>query len=131
MWFACLQAGFIFDNVAEPLYEFRISKQFWARRSLQKAWLEFSTYCAGLWALEGVSWKFCFPLLRLGLRLIPGPLQKLAYRSMWRTGHPIPASQSSEFFALNRALVGFQSSIKVEAEMEGASEDVKEIVKRT
>lgn len=94
MWFVCLQAGLAFDNVAEPLYEFRITDQFWSRRGLGKAWLEFKTYCSGLWALEGATWRYVFPVMRLGVRVIPASLQRIFYQSPWRTQRGQTASSA-------------------------------------
>ncbi len=84
MWFACLRAGMSFDNLAEPLYRFRVNEQFWSRRGLRKAFLEFRSYIQGLWSLEGLSWRYIFPTMRLALRMAPEPVQSYLYGSRFR-----------------------------------------------
>lgn len=84
MWFACLEAGLIFDNLHEPLYRFTIGPDFWRRRSVLKAWSECLAYTRGIWALDGLTWNYVFPILRLLVRLSPGSVQRLAYSSQFR-----------------------------------------------
>ncbi len=84
MWFRCLSSGLRFGNVPEPLYEFTITEQFWQRRGPVKAWHEFMARVRGLWALEGLDWRYVFPAARFVLRLLPVRLQKLAYQSRLR-----------------------------------------------
>jgi glycosyltransferase involved in cell wall biosynthesis len=84
MWFRCAREGFIFDNLHEPLLEFTINPDFWRRRGVSKALLEFKCYAAGIWSLHGPTWRFVFPVLRLGLRLAPASLAKKAYGSAAR-----------------------------------------------
>lgn len=81
MWFRCAHAGFRFANVHEPLLEFRISSNFWRRRSVGKAFSELRCYFGGIWLLEGVTWKYVLPILRFGLRLAPLGVVKWAYKS--------------------------------------------------
>lgn len=85
LWFACLEAGFRFCNIREPLYDFTISPAFWRRRGAAKAWGELRTYLTGLQRLEGTSWRMVFPLGRFLLRLMPGAVQRRAYASAWRS----------------------------------------------
>ncbi len=84
LWFACMQAGLHFDNLHEPLYQFRMDERFWKRRGLLKAWSEFRAYVTGLWELDGVTWKYVYPLARFLLRLAPVRLQKIGYSSRFR-----------------------------------------------
>lgn len=79
MWFACLQAGLRFDNVREPLLEFTVAPGFWQRRGLAKSIGEFRAYAEGIVSLWGWNWRLLFPLLRLGVRLMPAPLRRWAY----------------------------------------------------
>jgi glycosyltransferase involved in cell wall biosynthesis len=88
MWFACLKAGMRFHNIPEPLYEFTINDNFWGRRGLRKSWLEFKSYAVGLWKLEGITWRYVFPLARLLFRLLPATVQRFAYGTKLRTGVP-------------------------------------------
>lgn len=84
MWFACMKAGLHFDNLHEPLYEFRLDERFWRRRRFSKARSEFLVYVTGLWNLDGVTWKYVYPLARLIMRIAPLRLQKLGYSSRLR-----------------------------------------------
>jgi glycosyltransferase involved in cell wall biosynthesis len=86
MWFECLKAGMRFHNIAEALYEFTVNDNFWRRRGLKKSWLEFRSYAAGLWHLEGLTWRYVFPVARLLFRLSPGPIQRFAYGNRLRIG---------------------------------------------
>jgi len=85
MWFECLKAGMRFHNIPEALYEFTIDDNFWRRRGLKKSWLEFRSYAVGLWQLEGLSWRYVFPLARLLFRLLPSPVQRIGYANKLRT----------------------------------------------
>lgn len=84
MWFACLKAGMIFDNLHEPLYYFTIGDDFWRRRSVLKAWTECMIYVKGIWTLDGLTWKYIYPFIRLLIRLGPKHLQRAAYSSSLR-----------------------------------------------
>jgi len=84
MWFSCIKAGLVFDNLHEALYQFSIGPDFWKRRSVLKAWAEFLIYVRGIWHLDGLTWKYIFPFLRLLIRLAPMPLQQVAYASSIR-----------------------------------------------
>lgn len=81
MWFRCAHAGFRFANVHEPQLEFRISSNFWRRRSIGKAFSELTCYVRGIWLLHGVTWKYLLPMLRFGLRLAPLSVVRWAYES--------------------------------------------------
>jgi glycosyltransferase involved in cell wall biosynthesis len=80
MWFACAKAGFRFDNVKKPLLEFTIGPRFWKRRGIRKATSELRCYLGGIWSLHGVSWRYCFPILRFMMRIGPSWLSRIAYR---------------------------------------------------
>jgi glycosyltransferase involved in cell wall biosynthesis len=84
MWFACMKAGLHFDNLHEPLYEFRLDERFWQRRGFLKAWSEFLVYVTGLWDLDGITWKYVYPLARFIMRVAPLRLQKMGYSSRFR-----------------------------------------------
>jgi glycosyltransferase involved in cell wall biosynthesis len=88
MWFQCMTAGLVFDNLHEPLYRFRIGHEFWRRRSVVKALNEFKVYTIGIWNLEKITWKYIYPVARLMMRLAPAPLQKMAYSSSLRHAKP-------------------------------------------
>ncbi|WP_334062893.1 glycosyltransferase [Limimaricola cinnabarinus] len=84
LWFRCVELGLTFDNVHEPLYEFKIDRNFWERRSTSKAIEEWRCYVEGGRRLEGISWKWFFPTARLIMRLSPSYFQKLIYNSRIR-----------------------------------------------
>ncbi len=81
LWFRCAALGLRFDNVHLPLLEFRITDAFWRRRSVAKAFSEWSCYAHGISSLHGaLNWRQVFPVLRLGLRLAPQSVSRWAYR---------------------------------------------------
>lgn len=84
LWFKCLEAGFRFDNLPEPLYEFTIGPNFWKRRSFQKAWGEYCAWSRGTHRLNGPTWRQVFPLARLLMRIGPRRVQQLLYARVMR-----------------------------------------------
>lgn len=80
MWFACASHGLVFDNLHRPLLEFTIGPNFWRRRSVGKAWSEFTSYWHGILKLWGPHWRLVFPVIRLLVRLSPTPVARLVYR---------------------------------------------------
>lgn len=81
MWFKCMSAGLRFGNVHEELLLFSINSNFWARRSFSKAISEFKCYTKGIWALDGVTWKYIYPIARLLMRISPKFVSKILYNS--------------------------------------------------
>jgi hypothetical protein len=86
MWFECMKNGFVFDNVPLPLLLFTVGPNFWKRRSYAKAFSEFRCYVRGIWDLDGITWRFAYPVARLALRLSPTALSKWIYGTGLR--HP-------------------------------------------
>lgn len=84
LWFRCAQEGFRFDNVNEPLLDFTVSPHFWSRRSIGKSFSELRCYTTGIWALNGITWKYVYPILRFALRIAPRWLVRLMYASPLR-----------------------------------------------
>lgn len=84
LWFRCAKAGFKFDNVRQPLLDFTIGPNFFKRRNFRKAYNEMSCYFSGIWSMDGVTWKFIFPVLRFSLRLSPLWVSKIFYASPLR-----------------------------------------------
>jgi glycosyltransferase involved in cell wall biosynthesis len=84
LWFKCAKAGFKFDNVRQPLLEFTVSSNFWRRRSIGKALSELRCYATGIWAMDGITWKYVFPLLRFLLRVAPRWVSRKVYGSPLR-----------------------------------------------
>ena len=84
LWFRLLKEGYRIANLPNVLLYFRISEDFFQRRSWSKAFKEFSIYWKGILKLHGLTWKLTFPLLRLILRLAPRFLAQLAYNGHFR-----------------------------------------------
>lgn len=86
LWFRCAKEGFRFDNIKQPLLDFTVSPHFWKRRSYKKAFSELRCYVQGIWALDGITWKYIYPLARFLLRMAPSWVAQLIYRSKLRGG---------------------------------------------
>lgn len=84
MWFKCLEQGFRFDNLSDAWLDFTITDSFWKRRSIHKSFVEFQTYVEGIWRLDGITWRYIFPLARLLFRLSPKWLSQILYASRLR-----------------------------------------------
>lgn len=89
LWFRCAQEGFKFDNVRQPLLDFTVSPNFWRRRSVGKAFSELGCFTSGIWAMDGVTWKYVFPLMRFMLRVSPRWFSRLIYGSALRRSKQI------------------------------------------
>jgi hypothetical protein len=89
MWIECLRLEMKFGNVPVPLYDVTVSEEFWNRRSFRKALSEFMCYVSGIWALDGLSWKYAYPAARLLSRLAPSCAQRVLYRSSLRRCMPV------------------------------------------
>lgn len=85
LWFRCAQEGFQFDNVKQPLLDFTIGPNFWNRRSYKKAVSELRCYAQGIWAMEGLTWKYAYPLARFSLRIAPSWVARKVYNSKLRS----------------------------------------------
>lgn len=86
LWFRCLKLGFRFDNVDESLLRFRITPNFWKRRSWGKSAGELACYVRGIYSLKGCwTTDYVFPVLRFLVRIAPASLARLAYRLPFRT----------------------------------------------
>lgn len=79
MWFECLRNGLRFGNVHQPLLQFTINSEFWARRSFAKAFSEFKCYVRGIWQLQGWTWHYVYPVARLLVRVSPWWVSKFLY----------------------------------------------------
>lgn len=84
LWFRCAKEGFKFDNVKQPLLDFTVSPGFWNRRNYKKAFSELRCYMQGIWAMEGLTWKYVYPLARFFLRMAPTWFAQKIYRSRIR-----------------------------------------------
>jgi glycosyltransferase involved in cell wall biosynthesis len=79
LWFQILKQGFDVANISDVLLYFRVSNNFYERRSKTKAINEFKIYWDGIFKLHGVTWKLIYPILRLFFRFAPKSLVKLIY----------------------------------------------------
>ena len=84
LWFRCIQENFLFDNIKKPLLEFSINPSFWRRRSYKKAVSELKCYSKGIWEINGVSWKYIYPIARFVIRIAPTRISRWLYRSRIR-----------------------------------------------
>jgi glycosyltransferase involved in cell wall biosynthesis len=81
MWIECHMRGYKFGNVDDYLLDFTIDDSFWKRRSYQRAFTEFRTHSRGIWKLEGVTWKYALPFMRMVFKLTPEWFRRWGYRS--------------------------------------------------
>lgn len=84
LWFECLARGLRFANLDEALMDMTVSDDFFRRRGAKRALEEFRISCRGIRRLDGWSWRYAFPLMRLAFRLLPQPLIRAGYRSRLR-----------------------------------------------
>ncbi|MBD3242879.1 MAG: glycosyltransferase [Chitinivibrionales bacterium] len=84
LWFRAAALGLSFANIQEPLLKYRVSREFYRRRSLAKAFGEFRSYWYGCSRLYGYSWRHAFPVARLVSRLMPTGVVRTIYRSKLR-----------------------------------------------
>lgn len=81
LWFRAINNDLIFYNLNDPLLLYRKSDNFYSRRSIKKAFGEFSIYWKGCNKLYGFGWRNIFPVIRLFFRLLPVKLVFLVYNS--------------------------------------------------
>ena len=84
LWFRLLANNYKISNIPKYLLLFRRTKDFYKRRSKNKAFKEFLIYWQGIRSLHGTSIKLAFPILRLLFRLMPSVLVKIQYSSFAR-----------------------------------------------
>lgn len=86
LWFSLLSKGFVLENIVEPLLFFRRTSDTYSKRS-SKASLncELKIYFSGIRKLYGpVSWRYIYPLLRYGIKLMPPRINALIYRYLFK-----------------------------------------------
>lgn len=84
LWFECLRLGLVISSLSEALVDMTVSDDFFRRRGAGRALDEFAVLCRGIWRLDGVTWRYVFPVIRLLFRLLPQPLIRRAYGSRLR-----------------------------------------------
>ena len=81
MWIECFARGYKFGNVDDYLLDFTINNSFWKRRSYKRAFTEFRTHSRGIWRLEGFTWKYVVPFMRMIFKLTPESVRRWGYTS--------------------------------------------------
>ncbi len=84
LWFRLIKAGHKIKTLQEPVLHFRITDGTFNRRSMQKAFNEFSIYSKNLHKLNGFSALDIIPLVRFATRFFPKTLNKKLYLSKKR-----------------------------------------------
>lgn len=84
LWFRLIESGHKIKTLQEPVLHFRITDGTFSRRSMQKAFNEFSIYSRNLHKLNGFSALDIVPLIRLVSRFFPKNLNKKLYLSKKR-----------------------------------------------
>jgi len=84
LWFRCLKNGYKFANINTPLLKFRMDKDFFKRRSVNKSINEFYIYITGIYSLHGISIKLIYPFFRLFFRILPQSFVSIFYKSYVR-----------------------------------------------
>ncbi len=83
-WFELLSKGYKMANLNNILLYYRISNDFYNRRSKAKAINEFKIYWNGIINLYGFTWKLIYPILRLGFRFSPKFIVQKIYTGRMR-----------------------------------------------
>lgn len=84
LWFQLLKQGYSMTNLKDVLLYYRISNDFYSRRSRAKAINEFKIYWNGIINLYGFTWKLIYPILRLGFRFSPKFIVRKIYTGRMR-----------------------------------------------
>jgi len=79
LWFRILKGGYEVANISDVVLHFRVSDNFYQRRSKSKAINEFKVFWNGILDLYGFTWKLAYPFLRLVLRFSPIFIVKKLY----------------------------------------------------
>lgn len=80
LWFDALCSGYKIGNVKDVVLYFRRNDEVFKRRSRKKAVNEFKIYIHGIYRLFGIfSWKYIYPIMRFGFRLLPQFVIKWIY----------------------------------------------------
>lgn len=85
LWFDALCAGYTISNLTEITLFFRRANDVYKRRGRMKAWNEFKIYMRGVWRMYGLfTFKYIYPIMRLGFRLMPESIVRWGYDSRLR-----------------------------------------------
>lgn len=85
LWYDALLHGYKIANLGDVVLKFRLEKDTFERRKLNKAVDEFRAYVRGIHKLDGLfTLKYVYPLMRLGFRCLPKKFVMWMYSSDWR-----------------------------------------------
>lgn len=84
LWFRLIIANHKIYTIQEPLLNFRITDSTFRRRSIKKAYNEFSIYESNLIKLFGINVRLIIPFLRMLSRFMPYKISKKIYFSNMR-----------------------------------------------
>lgn len=84
LWFRLLESGVRIKTLQEPVLHYRITEGTFNRRSVSKAFNEFSIYFRNLFAFNGFSAGLIFPCARFASRFFPKSLSRKLYLSQKR-----------------------------------------------
>ncbi len=80
LWFRAVAQDVPLANLRQPLVLFRVSDELVRRRNLSVGLVEFRIFIKGIYQLKGVHPAMIWPLLRLGVRLLPSQMTGWIYR---------------------------------------------------
>lgn len=85
LWFDAICNGYKIGNIRDVVLYFRRDDGVYERRSRRKAKNEFIIYIYGIYRLYGLfTWKYIYPFMRLGFRLMPKFIIKWIYEGKIR-----------------------------------------------
>ncbi|HBE71205.1 MAG TPA: glycosyl transferase family 2 [Planctomycetaceae bacterium] len=82
--FEAIRRGIVLHNIPKSLINWRLSSDFFARRSIERSWQEFIIGMGGIYKIRRISWRYIYPFARLAFRLLPTPVAKFVYGSQLR-----------------------------------------------
>lgn len=80
LWFRCGEAGFIFENISEPLLLYRFSENTHQRQSTKLAFQQALIGYKGVRFLHQPFWKACVCFIPFIRSLLPGRMQHFIYK---------------------------------------------------
>lgn len=80
LWFRCGEAGFIFENISEPLLLYRFSENTHQRQSTKLAFQQALIGYKGVRLLHQPFWKACVCFTPFIRSLLPGRMQHFLYK---------------------------------------------------
>ena len=84
LWFDALANGLEVSNIDDVVLQLRVTKDFYKRRSYNRAFGEFCIYWNGIKKLYGYDYRLIYPILRLVIRLMPPFIVEFIYSKKFR-----------------------------------------------